>query len=52
MRGNLTITGVLLVGLAATALGAIIEWEIGPEFWPAVPAFALLGALILREALQ
>ena len=51
MRGNLAIIGLLLVGLAASALWAIIDWEIGPEFWPAVPLFALLGVLILREAL-
>ena len=51
MRGNLAIIGVLLVGLAALTLWALIEWEVGPEFWPAVPVFALLGVLMLREVL-
>jgi hypothetical protein len=51
MRQNLAEIGVLLIALAALMLWAIIDWQVGPEFWPAVPTFALLGALILREAL-
>ena len=51
MRNRLIEQGVLLIVSAVLLVLLIMDWQVGPEFWPAVPTFALLGALILREAL-
>ena len=49
MRWYLALSGALLCGLSVLCALSIWRWEIGPEFWPAVPAMAVLGLLMLGE---
>jgi D-arabinose 1-dehydrogenase-like Zn-dependent alcohol dehydrogenase len=52
MRGYLALSGALLCAVAVLLMLSIWRWEIGPEFWPAVPGLGALGVLMLREVRQ
>jgi len=52
MRNRLIEQGVLLIVSAVLLVLLIMDWQVGPEFWPAVPLLALLGALFIWEALH
>ena len=49
-RGGDVLDAALCWFLAAALTWAMLDWQIGPEFWPAVPAMVLLGWLFWRRA--
>lgn len=45
MRGDLFVIGCILGLMAGGLTVSIWQWQVGPEFWPFVPVFILVGAL-------
>ena len=44
MRGDLFFIGCMLGVMSGLLAVSIWTWDMGPEFWPFVPAFLLTGA--------
>jgi hypothetical protein len=45
MKNDLMFVGVGMVAMSPLLAMSIMQWSVGSEFWPFVPAFLLVGVI-------
>ena len=52
MRADLFVGGCILGMMAGALAVSIWQWSVGPEFWPFVPIFLLVGAMCVYASVE